>query len=44
MVSPSFVMQAYSVRGEDTRRKVDFRQTKLRYFIVVVAIFVVFGC
>lgn len=44
MVSPSFVMQAYSIRGEGTRRKVDFRQTKLRYFIVVVAIFVVFGC
>jgi hypothetical protein len=44
MVSPSFVMQAYSVKDDITRRNVNFRQTNLRYFVVVIAIFVVFGC
>lgn len=44
MVSPSFVMQAYSVKNDVTRRNVNFRQTNLRYFVVVIAIFVVFGC
>lgn len=44
MVSPSFVMQAYSVKNDVTRRNVNFRQTNLRYLVVVIAIFVVFGC
>lgn len=44
MVNPSFVMSAYTVKDEVTRRKVNFRQTKFRYFIVVLACFVVFGC
>lgn len=44
MVTPSFVMAAYSVKDDVTRRNVNFRQTKLRYLVVVIAIFVVFGC
>lgn len=44
MVSPSFVMSAYTVKDEKTRRNVNFRQTKLRYLVVVLAVFVVFGC
>jgi hypothetical protein len=44
MMSPSFAMSAFLIKDALTRRKVDFRQTKLRYFIVVLAIFVIFGC
>lgn len=44
MVSPSFVMSAYVVKDDKTRRQVNFRQTKLRYVMVMLACFVVFGC
>lgn len=44
MVSPSFVMSAYVVKDDKTRRNVDYRRTKLRYLIVVIACLVVFGC
>ena len=44
MVTASFVMSAYMVKDEKTRRQVNFRQTKLRYFVVVAACLVVFGC
>lgn len=44
MVNPSFVLSAYKVKDEQTRRNVNFRQTGLRYFIVVIACLVVFGC
>jgi hypothetical protein len=44
MVNPSFVMSAYTIKDAITKRKVDFRQTNLRYAVVVLAIFVIFGC
>jgi hypothetical protein len=43
MVSPTYVLSAYAVKDEATRRKVNFRQTKLRYFIVFLACMVVFS-
>ena len=43
MVSPTFVLTAYKIKDEVTRRNVNFRQTKLRYFVVVLACLVVFG-
>jgi hypothetical protein len=44
MVSPSYVMSAYVVKDAATRRQVSFRQTSLRYVVVVLAVLVVFGC
>jgi hypothetical protein len=44
MVSPSYVLSAYVVKDAETRRKVNYRQTSLRYFVVILAVFVVFGC
>jgi hypothetical protein len=43
-MNPSFAMSAYVVKDPLTRRKVDYRQTNLRYLVVVLAIFVIFGC
>lgn len=40
----TFVLSTYKKKGEEEKRKVNFRQTKMRYVVLVVAIFVVFGC
>lgn len=44
MVNPTFVLSVFAVKGEEDRRRVDYRQTSMRYIVVLIAIFVVFGC
>lgn len=44
MANPSFVMSAYTKKDDAARRLVNFRRTNLRYFAVVIACLVVFGC
>lgn len=44
MANPSFVMEAYTKKDDAARRLVNFRRTKLRYFAVIIACLVVFGC
>lgn len=44
MVSPSFVFSAYTIKDPQTKRIVDYRQSNLRYLVVIIACLVVFGC
>ena len=44
MVNPTFVLSVFAVKGGEERRRVDYRQTNMRYVVVLIAIFVVFGC
>ncbi len=44
MANPSFVMEAYTKKDDAARRLVNFRRTGLRYFAVIIACLVVFGC
>lgn len=44
MVQGTFVLSVFSKRDEEKIRMVNFRRTKMRYLVVVIAIFVVFGC
>jgi hypothetical protein len=44
MVQGSFVFSAYKKKDEATKMRINFRQTNVRYLVVVIAIFVVFGC
>lgn len=44
MVNKNFVLSVYAVKGDDERRKANYRQTNMRYVVVVIAILVVFGC
>ena len=44
MVNANFVLSVYAVKGDDEKRKVNYRQTNMRYVVVVIAILVVFGC
>lgn len=44
MVQGTFVFSIYRKKDGELRRKIDYRQTKVRYIVVVIAIFVVFGC
>jgi len=44
MVNSSFVLSVYAVKGDDEKRRVNYRQTNMRYLVVVIAILVVFGC
>lgn len=44
MVNPTFVLSVFAVKGEEERRRVDYRQTSMRYMVVLIAILVVFGC
>lgn len=44
MVQGTFIMTALSRRGPEEVRKVNYRQTNMRYLVIVIAIFVVFGC
>jgi hypothetical protein len=44
MVNATFVLSVYAVKGDDEKRRVNYRQTNMRYLVVVVAILVVFGC
>lgn len=38
------MLSAYRKKDEATKRRVDMRQTNVRYLVVVIAILVVFGC
>ena len=44
MVQGTFVAATFVKRPEEVIRKVEYRQTSMRYVVVVIAIFVVFGC
>lgn len=44
MVQGTFVLSAYRQKNPQEQRKVDYRQSYMRYVVVVIAIFVVFGC
>ena len=44
MANPTFVLSVYTAKDEVTKRQVQFRQTTLRYVVVILACFVVFGC
>lgn len=44
MVNPSFVLSVYTGKDETAKRQINFRQTNLRYLVVVIAVMVVFGC
>ena len=44
MVQGTFVLTVFEKKGPETKRKIDYRQTKMRYLVVVIAILVVFGC
>ena len=44
MANPSFVLSAYTAKDDVTKRQVNFRRTKLRYLVVLIACLVVFGC
>lgn len=44
MVQGSFVVSALRKKNEVERKKVNYRQTNMRYVVVVIAILVVFGC
>ena len=44
MVQGTFVFSIYQKKDGALRRKIDYRQTKVRYLVVVIAILVVFGC
>lgn len=38
------MLSAYKKKDVNERQKVNYRQTNIRYLVVVIAIFVVFGC
>jgi hypothetical protein len=44
MVQGTFVFSVYKKKGEAEKQKINYRQTKMRYIVVVIAILVVFGC
>ena len=44
MVQGTFVAATFIKRPEEVIRKVEYRQTSMRYVVVVIAILVVFGC
>jgi hypothetical protein len=44
MVQGTFVLSAFKKKDEFEKQRVNMRQTKMRYLVVVIAIFVVFGC
>jgi len=44
MVSPTFVLSVFAGKGDKEKRRVNYRQTNMRYIVVLIAIFVVFGC
>ena len=44
MVSGSFVLSAYKHKEEEEIRRVNYRQSNMRYVVVLLAILVVFGC
>ena len=44
MVQGTFVFSVYKKKDENEKRKINYRQTNVRYLVVVIAIFVVFGC
>jgi hypothetical protein len=44
MVHGTFVLSGYSKKGEEATRIANYRRTNMRYVVVVIAIFVVFGC
>lgn len=44
MVQGTFVLSVFVKKGEDQKRVIKFRQTGMRYVVVLIAIFVVFGC
>lgn len=44
MVTGTFVKSVFVKKGDEEKRKVNYRQTNMRYIVVVLAIFVVFGC
>ena len=44
MVHGTFVLSGLEKKGPEAKRKINYRQTKMRYVVVLIAIFVVFGC
>jgi len=44
MVQGTFVLSGLEKKGPEAKRKVNYRQTNMRYLVVVLAIFVVFSC
>lgn len=44
MVHGTFVLSVYSKKDDEHLRIANYRATKARYLVVVIAIFVVFGC
>jgi hypothetical protein len=44
MVQGTFILSGLKNKNPDEQRIIHYRQTKMRYFVVIMAIFVVFGC
>ena len=44
MANPTFVLSVYTAKDDVTKRQVKFRQNFMRYIVVILACFVVFGC
>ena len=44
MVQGTFVLTALERKGPEKKRQIDYRQTNMRYLVVVIAILVVFSC
>lgn len=44
MVQPSFVLSQYVKKNDKEKRRRNFRQTNMRYLVVVLAVLVVFSC
>lgn len=44
MVQGTFILSGLKNKNPDEQRRVRYRQTNMRYVVVMMAIFVVFGC
>lgn len=44
MVQGTFVFSVYKKKDETDKQIINSRRTNVRYLVVVIAIFVVFGC